>query len=79
MPLSVTIAMRSYDQMTTKKTKEKKPKKPKPPKNARQYEREANRIARAWVIIEKCKDCKHPHVQGFVCDFCESADPEHAR
>jgi len=52
--------------------------------NQRQYEREANNLARTYAPdIYPCKKCGHPVVSGYCCTFCNdenpSASPEPAK
>ena len=42
-----------------------------------EWEEEANKLARSWVIINPCKHCNHPVIDGYCCDACGSSDPQY--
>jgi hypothetical protein len=40
------------------------------------WEKEANNLARGYCpTIRPCKDCGHPVISGYCCDFCNSVNP----
>lgn len=53
-----------------------KQKQPKLDRDSDAWQREANRLARDYVIVIQCMKCSYPVVDGYCCTYCGDSNPQ---